>query len=75
MMMVTFSSRISPAAGQGTDSRLEVQLPECLQARANPDQLSQVLANLLQNASRYTPSGGGVDGILASDLPHVFERF
>ena len=27
-------------------------------ARAEPDGLAQVLANLLQNASRYTPRGG-----------------
>jgi len=38
-----------------------VDPPECLEARANPDQLSQVLANLLQNDSRYTPSGGRVN--------------
>jgi len=34
--------------------------PEELCARANPDHLAQVLANLLQNASRYTPPGGRV---------------
>ena len=31
-----------------------------LRARANPDHLSQVLANLLQNAVRYAPEGGRV---------------
>ena len=34
--------------------------PESLPARADPDQLAQVLANLLQNAVRYTPPGGRV---------------
>ena len=39
---------------------LVVELPPHLPARANPDQLAQVLANLLSNAARYTPSGGTV---------------
>jgi signal transduction histidine kinase len=34
--------------------------PSPLPARADPDQLAQVLANLLQNASRYTHQGGHV---------------
>ncbi len=36
------------------------EVPDTLPARANPDQLAQVLANLLSNAARYTPSGGTV---------------
>jgi len=40
--------------------RCEVQLPGRLAARAHADQLSQVLSNLLQNASRYTPEAGEV---------------
>jgi len=39
---------------------LAVSLPESLPARANPDHLAQVLANLLSNAVRYTPAGGTV---------------
>ena len=35
-------------------------VPDTLPARANPDQLAQVLANLLSNAARYTPAGGTV---------------
>src|SRR5207244_3709517 len=38
--------------------RMDLRLPAGLRARANPDQLAQVLPNLLQNASRYTPDGG-----------------
>jgi signal transduction histidine kinase len=37
-----------------------VDLPPALPARANADQLAQILANLLSNAARYTPSGGTV---------------
>lgn len=39
---------------------LSVRVPAGLTARANPDHLAQVLANLLQNAVRYTPEGGDV---------------
>ena len=42
----------------GKAIRVQLHLPDRLPARAVPDQLSQVLANLLQNASRYTPNGG-----------------
>ena len=38
--------------------RVQLLLPDRLPARAMPDQLAQVLANLLQNASRYTPDHG-----------------
>ena len=40
--------------------RCEVRVPAHLRARANPDHLAQVLANLLQNAARYTPEAGVV---------------
>ncbi len=39
---------------------VERRVPEELRARANPDHLAQVLANLLQNAVRYAPQGGTV---------------
>ena len=39
---------------------LRLQVPDRLPARADSDQLAQVLANLLQNASRYTEAGGTV---------------
>jgi two-component system, OmpR family, sensor histidine kinase BaeS len=35
-------------------------VPTGLHARADPDHLAQVLANLLQNAVRYTPRGGRI---------------
>jgi signal transduction histidine kinase len=40
--------------------QLTVDVPDVLPGRANPDHLAQVLANLLSNAARYTPSGGTV---------------
>jgi signal transduction histidine kinase len=41
--------------------RLDVSgVPPALPARADPDRLAQVLANLLSNAARYTPTGGVV---------------
>lgn len=39
---------------------LERRWPATLPAQADPDQFSQVLANLLQNAARYAPEGGVV---------------
>ncbi len=39
---------------------LETQVPLSLPARANPDQLAQVLNNLVSNAVRYSPPGGAV---------------
>ncbi len=39
---------------------MTVDAPAGLRARAEPDHLAQVLANLLQNAVRYTPEGGRV---------------
>ena len=38
----------------------EVDVPRVLRGWADPDGLAQVLANLLQNALRYTPPGGSV---------------
>jgi signal transduction histidine kinase len=37
---------------------LSMRVPAELHGRADPDRLAQVLANLLQNASRYTADGG-----------------
>ncbi len=40
--------------------RVTIDVPRDLRASAHSDHLAQVLANLLQNALRYTPSGGAV---------------
>ena len=39
---------------------LHLELADRLPVRADPDGLAQVIGNLLQNASRYTPTGGRV---------------
>lgn len=39
---------------------LTVEAPDGLGVDARPDELAQVMANLLQNAIRYTPDGGSV---------------
>ncbi|XVQ84420.1 ATP-binding protein [Microbispora siamensis] len=58
--------------------------------RGVPDRLARAVANLLDNAAKYSPAGGLVEvslrggvltvrdhgpGISADDLPHVFDRF
>ena len=48
------------AALERSGLRLDLELPPTLRGRADPDRLDQVLANLLQNALRYTPNGGRV---------------
>ena len=47
-------------ASSGRGSRSTSSCRGALPARADPDALAQVLGNLLQNATRYTPSGGRV---------------
>lgn len=46
----------------------QVDAPSALVVHANPDHLAQVLANLLQNAVRYTAEGGTVS-IRAEERP------
>ena len=53
---------------------LELFAPDGIEVRARPDELTQVLANLLQNAVRYTPRQGRVRVIVdreADDLSRV----
>ena len=49
-----------PRPGTGRNRARSASCPTGLRARADPDALAQVLGNLLQNASRYTPPGGRV---------------
>jgi signal transduction histidine kinase len=49
---------LTRAAEEGV--RLEVEVPEELPARGDPEKTTQVLAALLDNAVRYTPKGGSV---------------
>jgi len=46
-------------------------IPEQLVVLAEPDGLAQVLANLLQNASRYTPAGGRAEITAEARRSHV----
>ncbi|HYO41926.1 MAG TPA: ATP-binding protein [Candidatus Limnocylindrales bacterium] len=46
---------------------MELDAPDGLAVRAHPDELTQVLANLLQNAVRYTPRDGRVRVIVDRD--------
>ncbi len=49
---------VARPAFDAKEIEVDVAVPAGLVARAEPDGLAQVLANLLQNASRYTPRGG-----------------
>jgi two-component system sensor histidine kinase BaeS len=49
---------VARPAFEARDIAVDLAVPDRLAARAEPDGVAQVLANLLQNASRYTPRGG-----------------
>lgn len=49
---------VARPAFEAKSIQVELDLPRRLPARAEPDRLAQVLANLLQNCSRYTPQAG-----------------
>jgi two-component system, OmpR family, sensor histidine kinase MprB len=69
--------------------RFETDLGESL-VRGVPDRMFRAVANVLDNAAKWSPAGGTVEvhvaggevtvrdhgpGIAAEDLPHVFDRF
>jgi signal transduction histidine kinase len=51
---------LAAPAAERAGLRLAGDLPASLPARGDPDRLAQVLANLLSNAVRYTPTGGEI---------------
>jgi signal transduction histidine kinase len=55
----TAADLVAPALARRSIG-LAVDVAAGLTARVRPDELTQVLANLLQNAVRYTPEGGAV---------------
>ncbi len=58
-VVATSAELVRPALARRSIA-LELSLDEPLDVRCRPDELTQVIANLLQNAARYTPAGGRV---------------
>lgn len=58
VLALTSAFEVARPAFDAKAIHVDLQLPPSLVARAEPDRLAQVLANLLQNCSRYTPRGG-----------------
>jgi signal transduction histidine kinase len=59
-MAVRSALELATPAIERAGLRLVTDIPPTLPARADMDGLSQVLANLLSNAVRYTPRGGTI---------------
>jgi signal transduction histidine kinase len=58
--VIRTAAELAQPAFERAGVSLALELPDRLEARADPDDLAQVLSNLLQNAVRYTPAGGHV---------------
>jgi two-component system sensor histidine kinase MprB len=73
----------------GVDVQFHAELEPTV-IRGEPDRVNRAVSNLLDNAVKWSPSGGTVDlwlrdgvltvrdrgpGFASADLPHVFERF
>ncbi|MCS6861043.1 MAG: cell wall metabolism sensor histidine kinase WalK [Abditibacteriales bacterium] len=58
-LVETVLNKLRPHA-ERKQLNLAVDVPEDLTLRADPDAMQQILVNLLDNAIKYTPSGGSV---------------
>jgi signal transduction histidine kinase len=66
--LLTTASELARPVLETRGLRLERRWPRPLPGRADTDQFVQVLANLLQNAARYAPTGDTV--VLAAEQRH-----
>jgi two-component system sensor histidine kinase MprB len=86
-LVETLVERARRRAGNSVTYRTEL---EPTLVRGEPDRIARAVSNLLDNARRWSPEGGGINvelkagalvvrdhgpGFAAEDLPHVFERF
>jgi two-component system sensor histidine kinase BaeS len=59
-MAIRSAMDLAAPSAERAGLRLESDMPTAVPARADPDRLAQVLANLLTNAVHYTPAGGSI---------------
>jgi OmpR-family two-component system manganese-sensing sensor histidine kinase len=73
LFVVDLDSLVTKIAGlYGEEARrkevqLKVEIVGRTRVYGNPDQIERIVANLVQNAIRYTPSGGTVSVVCAKD--------